>query len=136
MELIDIKILNTAIERLLNQALSEFDITYTQATVIGFLTANSDKTICQKDIETSLGLTTPTVNSVLKRMERKELVECSVQPDDKRFKSIRATEKAGELSEKLKEKISDIQKRLLSGISQEDTEHFSSLLNKMIQNLS
>ena len=36
MDLIDFKIVNTAIERLLNKELAEFENTYTQATVIGY----------------------------------------------------------------------------------------------------
>lgn len=135
-ELIDIKILNTAIERLLNQALTEYNITYTQSTVISFLLRNSDKIVCQKDIETSLGLTTPTVNSILKRMEKKELVEVTIQSDDKRFKSIKATKKAEEISGGLKEKISVIQQKLSTGIPKGDTDFFSIIIHKMIDNLN
>ena len=37
MELLDIKILNTAIERQINKELAKLDITCTQANVVGFL---------------------------------------------------------------------------------------------------
>ena len=72
MELIHIKVLNTAIERILNKELAEYDITYTQATVIGYLKHHPEQDICQKDIEINLGLTHPTVSSILSRMEEKK----------------------------------------------------------------
>ena len=40
MDIIEFKILNTAIERVLNQELAELDITYMQAYVIGYLNMN------------------------------------------------------------------------------------------------
>ena len=136
MNLIDVKILNTAIERLLNQALAEYDITYAQATVIGYLKSNSHKIICQKDIEINLGLSTPTVNSILKRMSEKGMVEITVQTDDKRFKAIRLTEKSEGLSAVTKEKISDIQQKLSKNISEEDIELFNSVIKQMINNIN
>lgn len=136
MQLIDIKILNTAIERLLNQSLSEYGLTYAQATVIGYLKSNSHNIICQKDIETHLGLSTPTVNSILKRMMEKDMVEITVQTDDKRFKAISLTEKSDELSALTKEKISVIQQKLSENISEGDIELFDSVVRKMIDNLN
>ncbi|MDE6005006.1 MAG: MarR family transcriptional regulator [Oscillospiraceae bacterium] len=136
MHLIDVKILNTAIERLLNQSLSKYDITYAQATVIGYLKSNSHKIICQKDIEINLGLSTPTVNSILKRMLEKGMVEITVQTDDKRFKTIRLTEKSESLSTITKEKISDIQQKISKNISEQDIELFNSVIKQMINNIN
>lgn len=136
MHLIDIKILNTAIERLLNQSLAEYDITYAQATIIGYLKSNSHKIICQKDIEINLGLSTPTVNSILKRMLEKGMVEITVQTDDKRFKAISLTEKSESLSTVTKVKISDIQQKLSENISEQDIEQFNSMIKQMINNIN
>ena len=69
-----IKILNTAIERILNKEMAELGITYTQATVIGFLNRNKDVEICQRNIEENLGLTHPTVSSILARLEEKKII--------------------------------------------------------------
>lgn len=63
----------------------------------------------------NLGLSTPTVNSILKCMVEKDMVTITVQPDDKRLKAIRLTEKSQELSVKKKEKIVDIQQRQIIG---------------------
>ena len=94
MELIHIKVLNTAIERILNKELAEYDITYTQATVIGYLKHHPEQDICQKDIEINLGLTHPTVSSILSRMEEKNMIETRNMASDRRYKYIDLTEKA------------------------------------------
>lgn len=44
------------------------------------------------------------------------MVTITVQPDDKRLKAIRLTEKSQELSVKKKEKIVDIQQRQIIGM--------------------
>ncbi len=53
MELLQIKILNTAVERMLNQEMAELGITYTQSTVIGYLIENQDKDVCQRVLGSS-----------------------------------------------------------------------------------
>lgn len=49
-------------------------------------------------------------------MVEKDMVTITVQPDDKRLKAIRLTEKSQELSVKKKEKIVDIQQRQIIGM--------------------
>lgn len=78
MELLTIKMLNTAIERVMNREMSDLGLTYTQTTVIGYLLENRGQDICQRDIEYNLGLTHPTVSSILNRMEANGLIGCRV----------------------------------------------------------
>ena len=105
MELLDFKILNTAIERLLNQKLAEFGITYTQATVIGYLKRNQGKEIFQKDIEYHLGLNHSTVSILLRRMEDKQMVKIQCLDSDRRYKKVSITAQALEISEQISVKI-------------------------------
>ena len=136
MELLQFKILNTAIERILNSEMSDIGLTYTQATVIGFLKQNANKEICQKDIEYSLGLTHPTVSSILSRMEEVGLIVTEALPSDRRYKKIIPTEEAISLSECIHDKINKIKIRVFENITCEQEEILSSLVKTMIGNIS
>lgn len=135
MDLIDFKILNTAIERLLNRELSEFGITYTQATVIGYLKHNLDNEIFQKDIEYNLGLTHSTVSILLSRMEEKGLVVIECLASDRRYKSVALTPQALEISGQIYTKIQKITEMLFNGISSDDQNKMNETMKKIIKNI-
>lgn len=135
MELINFKILNTAIERILNKELAEYEITYTQATVIGYLKHSTNKEICQKDIETGLGLAHPTVSSILSRMEEKGMVETKCMKSDKRYKTITLTPRALEISDDIHSVIEKIEVELFSEINIDEQELLDSIVTKLIRNL-
>lgn len=136
MDLIDFKIVNTAIERLLNKELAEFGITYTQATVIGYLKQNVGQEICQKDIEYNLGLTHPTVSSILKRMEEKQMITTEQQIDDHRYKRVVLTKKAIEMSNDIHLKIEKITAKLFNGVSKIKQEELKDIIKKIIKNIN
>lgn len=136
MELLQFKILNTAIERILNNEMSDIGLTYTQATVIGYLKRNMEKEICQKDIEYNLGLTHPTVSSILNRMEKSGMIDTEPLASDHRYKKIKPTEKAIRSSEIIHEKIEKIKEQLFEGITPEQEEILSIAVKRMIQNIS
>ena len=135
MELINFKILNTAIERILNKELAEYEITYTQATVIGYLRHSTNKEICQKDIEANLGLAHPTVSSILCRMEEKGMIETKSMKSDKRYKSITLTPRAIEIADDIHNVIEKIKLQLFSGIKSGEQEVLDSIVTKLIINL-
>ena len=132
MELIHIKVLNTAIERILNKELAEYDITYTQATVIGYLKHHPEQDICQKDIEINLGLTHPTVSSIRSRMEEKNMIETRNMASDRRYKYIDLTEKAMNISDEIHTVIQRITAELFAGVSKEEQQVFSNVLKTLI----
>lgn len=136
MDLINIKILNTAIERLLNRELAEYGITYTQATVIGYLNQNFSKDIFQKDIEYNLGLTHSTVSLLLGRMEEKKMVLIQTSATDRRYKKVILTDKALDISERIHIKICQITDMLFKGISVEEQEQINLTMKKMITNIN
>ncbi|MDE5994272.1 MAG: MarR family transcriptional regulator [Oscillospiraceae bacterium] len=136
MELLQFKILNTAIERILNNEMADIGLTYTQATVIGYLKQNMNKDICQKDIEYNLGLTHPTVSSILNRMEESGMITTETLPSDHRYKKIVPTEEAISLSECIHDKIEKIKKQLFKNISSEQEDSLSSVIKTMIGNIS
>lgn len=135
MDIMEFKILNTAIERVLNQEMAELGITYTQATVIGYLNMNKDSEICQKDIEHGLGLTHPTVSSILNRLEEKNLILTEPLESDRRYKKIVLTDKSSAMTFAIKEKIKKIEDKLFGGLSKEEVETLSHAINTLIINI-
>lgn len=135
MDIINFKILNTAIERLLNQKMNELGITYTQATVIGYLNLKKDTLVFQKDIEINLGLTHPTVSSILKRLEEKSLIKTEVYEEDKRLKKIILTKNSYEILGQIQSKIDEMGKLLFSGISSDEIKSLDINIRKIIENI-
>lgn len=135
-DIMEFKILNTAIERILNKEMAELDITYTQATVIGFLNMNQSKDICQKDIEHGLGLTHPTVSSILSRLEEKKLIITEPLETDRRYKRIVLTNKSFDMELAIKEKIGKITEQLFRGFKEEEIEKLSCVLKTLIGNIT
>lgn len=135
MELLNLKMLNTAVERIMNQEISELGLTYTQATVIGYLIENQDKTVCQKDIEYNLGLTHPTVSSILSRMEANGMVLSEPLPSDRRYKRIILTEKAESLSEQISEKHKKVKAMLFDGVSPAQRELMNVTIQMILKNI-
>lgn len=135
MDIMEFKILNTAIERILNQEMAELDITYTQATVIGYLNMNRASEICQKDIEHGLGLTHPTVSSILNRLEEKNLIMTEPLESDRRYKKIVLTEKSTAMASAIQEKIEKIAERLFCNFSEEEIEALSGMISQLIKNI-
>lgn len=134
MELLNIKMLNTAVERIMNQEMSALGITYTQATIIGFLIENQGKEVCQRDIEASLGLTHPTVSGVLSRMESNEMILTAPMPADRRYKKIILTDKAASLSEQINEIYKQAKARLFEGVTAEQREQMNAAVRTILKN--
>ncbi len=134
MELMNIKILNTAIENILNREFSKFDITYTQATVIGFLNQHSDEEICQRDIENALGLSHPTMSSILKRLEEKKLIRTEALAKDRRYKKIELTADSIKMVDVIQQKMDSISERLMQGISKSEEKEFVRVMDIIIHN--
>jgi len=136
MDLMDIKILNTAIERALNRNMDPLDLTYAQASVIGYLARNQKKDICQKDVERALGLTHPTISSILNRLERKDLVTTAPFDKDHRYKKILLTKKSLALHRQIEESIEHLTQQIFNQVPQNDQKLFSLVISAMIKNLS
>lgn len=135
MKLIYFKMLNTAIERLLNSELAEYGLTYTQATVIGYLKRKEGQDTCQRDIEASLGLAHPTVSSILRRMEEKGMIQTENREEDHRYKHITLTPASEQLVHELRRRINGIEQRLYTGLSDEELASLNRMMQKMLHNI-
>ena len=135
MELIQVKILNTTIERAINKELSMYQITSAQSDILIYLHRHPTRVICQKDLETALSLTHPTVSSILKRLDEKQLITSASLADDHRFKQIKLTAKSESIIAQLNKKVEEIYMRAIAGFRTDEIDAFSALLRKMTDNL-
>jgi len=136
MNLMDIKILNTAMERALNRNMEPLNLTYAQASVIGYLAQNQKKDICQKDVEYTLGLTHPTISSILDRLKRKNLITTAPFDADHRYKKILLTQKSLALHQQIEESIEHLTQQIFNQVTPDDQKLFSRVISAMIKNLS
>jgi DNA-binding MarR family transcriptional regulator len=87
-------------------------------------------------VETSLGLTHPTVSSILSRLEEKDFIQTTPFSNDRRYKKIFLTDKSVSMADAIQRKIDRISENAFRGISSEKQEDFSQIIQKMVRNIS
>jgi len=125
-----IKQINDRLQAELDAALKDGGITASQLRVLVILN-ESDKTVTQKDIETILGVSHPTVTGLVSRLENNGFVETYFDPLDKRNKIVRLTNKSRELSQRVQFSPEIMEKRLSSNITPHEKETLIKLLIKV-----
>lgn len=133
MELLTIKMLNTAVERVMNREMAALGLTYTQTTVIGYLLERREA-VCQRDIEYNLGLTHPTVSSILRRMEEGGLISAEAMPSDRRYKQVALTAKSLSLSGEISGRYQKAKEKLFAGLSPGERELLARTMKRVLQN--
>ncbi len=92
--------------------------------------------VCQRNIEENLGLTHPTVSSILTRLEEEKIIYTEQLETDKRFKRVFLTQKSIEMYEKIEAKISAISECAFCGVTEDELEQFSSIIQNVIRNVN
>lgn len=116
----------------LNNKLKPYDLTASQIIILKYLYDNKDNVVIQKDICEFLSLKHSTIISILKRLEKKELITKKTQ-----YKSeILITDKGIKLLESAKVKTGFVENRLLKGFSKEEKEELSDYLDRIFFNIN
>lgn len=129
--------LNRSFKNQVDRLLRENDLTGVQLGLLGQLArlkCSGLAEVRQKDLEQATGLGHPTITELLKRLEKKGLIEIRPCSQDRRSKSISATEKAGELHSQLKQVDRAVFERLTEGIDEIELASFFSVLDSMLEN--
>lgn len=139
----EIKNLNQMIGRaLMNLSMkNEMDqMTVRHARIIGYLYRNRDQDIFQKDLEAKFHITSSTVTSILKLMEKKGYIRRVSVERDARLKKLVLTETGEKIQSQHFENFLKMQGILEEEITREipaqELAVFRSVLNKMKENLS
>lgn len=122
------------IESLLEKAYDD-GITATNGWIIGYLAANQDKNIYQKDLEATFSITRSTASKVLILMEKKGLIERHSVPHDARLKRLTLTEKTREISKQMSVNVKKFEDDLTKGIEPDELDVLYHCIQKMKNNL-
>lgn len=118
-----------------NDNLKKYDVTFTQAIVMEYIYSHEEGTINQKTIETALGLTNPSVTSLIKTMMGKNLIYRIKDENDGRYFRLYLTPKGKDLCVPCMETIFKIDDSFTENLTVEERNQLVNLLNKMLGNL-
>lgn len=131
-------LLHRAFKKQLDARLQEKGLTGVQFGVLGQLRRlrrAGQEEINQRDLEEAMHVTHPTMTEIVKRLEKQGFVSCAPSERDRRFKSIRPTEKAAALQQEMDELDDSIYHELCRGLTPEEVEAFGTILNKMLDHV-
>lgn len=94
-----------------------------------------DREIYQKDIQKALNTSGATMSELLKKLEKRGMIERKRVEEDDRLKKIVPTSHAIMMKENLNRDIQNIEKKLVSEISEEELEIYLRVTKKMITNI-
>jgi len=130
------KLIDDAFKKSRNQKLKATGITASQCDVLLFLFSAPKKEINQRDIEAHLKLKNPTITGILKRMEKKGIIQCVVNSTDKRCKNVYLTPKAAVVEKILQENRTYLDNLVVKGLSKEEIHTLRVLLHKVLENIN
>ena len=135
-----LKFINNLIRRRMDVRFSEQglgDLSGMQGPMVGYIYDNCKKQdIFQKDIEKVFNIRRSTATVMLQNLELKGFITRQAVEHDARLKKIMVTEKAEQYSLRIREQINEFHKELEQGITEEEKEEFSRILDKIQQNLT
>ena len=114
-----------------------YGLTNQQGRLVGFLLEREDSGIllCQRDVEAELGVTGPSITSLLQGLERKGFILRRTKATDARSKELFVTEKGRALVEEFKKVFQDTEELVSRGFSQDERKVFVTLLRRAAQNV-
>lgn len=135
--LFKIKSINKLIIKKLSydNSIETFKVTPTQIEIIEYI-LNSNSKVYQRDLEKILNLSRATVSGVLMTMEKNRLIKRVADENDLRSKQIILNKVAKQEFLKTKKKIVELSKIINKGITDEEIEIFSRVIDKMKNNIN
>jgi DNA-binding MarR family transcriptional regulator len=135
MDLLEVRKLNTAIEAELNRQLNHLDLTYVQGSLLGLLVKVGADDTSQRQIETWLGLSRPTVAGILQRLNEKGLVDVEPNAADRRRHRVLITDEGRRRANAVSEIIGELTTRVFAGFSQAEVAQLSEFFARATSNL-
>lgn len=128
-----IKSINDKLTVKVDAELKQFNLTMSQCRVFLYLSSRGGQGT-QKEIETFLGVSHPTVVGLVSRMEQNGYVMCW-PCEDGRNKNVKLTPKAEDIDKDMKKNTQANEQKLLEPLSPEESEKLRDLLLKVAQHL-
>ena len=127
--------LSNKLRRKMDMLSSRKEFSGSQGRALHFLLAQTED-VFQNDIEEEYSLRPSTATELLKQMEKNGLILREPVPYDNRLKKIVLTDKALTYRQQVVDDLTDLEEKLIEGISEEDLNIFFRVIEKMMDNLS
>lgn len=131
-----IKQINDAIERMVNNSLRQSDLTLVQIWVLMALYEKEDKTYSLKELEHILGVAQSTCAGIVNRLAIKKLVDCFTDPSDKRIKLVRIMSAGEKCCQDARENMQEMDQIIVHGLTGEEQAMLHALLQKIYDNVN
>lgn len=118
-----------------DRRLDDFGITQEQSYTLGYIYRHQEKGISQKDIMKTFDRKGSTVSSILKNLEKRDLVYRKVNPEDTRSKILKLTDEGITLVESFTKVFDEIEERMILNFAEEDKIKLKEYLEQMMKNL-
>lgn len=118
-----------------DRRLDDFGITQEQSHTLGYIYRHQEKGISQKDIMKTFDRKGSTVSSILKNLEKRNLVYRKVNPEDTRSKILKLTDEGITLVESFTKVFDEIEERMILNFAEEDKIKLKEYLEQMMKNL-
>ncbi|MCM1158527.1 MAG: MarR family winged helix-turn-helix transcriptional regulator [Bacteroidales bacterium] len=105
------------------------------AWIIDYLAQNEDRDIFQKDIEKNFKIGKSSIAGTLKMMEKKGFIIRESVQGDARLKRVCLTDKGREYADKMEQGRDDMEKKICTGLTEEEIASFFRIIKKMQDNL-
>lgn len=123
-----VKKINDFLQINANEYLKKYDLTFSQMHILLFIAMKNNGSVQQKEIEQYFDLKHPTVVGLLKRLEKKNLLEVRENPDDRRSNIVVVTEQSKSIVKEMIESRDYADRLLTQNLSVEQTEELKKLL--------
>ncbi len=130
-----IKLLNKEFELLHSEKARSIGLTPAQLFVLHYISSRSGESICHRDIEKQFELSHSTVSGIISRLEAKGFIVCQTDKNDRRFRYISLTRKAGDCEEEMKKHIEMYENQLTQGFSDKEKEMLISFIMRLLENV-
>ena len=118
-----------------NNALREQELTMPQLMALLLLSRAEGNELSLKELERALQTSQPDVAGVASRLTRKGMVDSFTDPQDKRMKRVRITERGEACCRAAKDNMAQSEQALLSKMSLAERQMFCELLQKAVEGL-
>ncbi len=119
-----------------NQILRQHGLTIQQALILHYLFRYSNQKINQKDIEVFMGISNPSVTSLMKTMVSKKLIRRLPDRKDARSYLLGLTEHGEQLYTTVSQSLEIVLRELQTGLDEAEMKQLICLLDKLTTNLN
>ncbi|MGN1140451.1 MAG: MarR family winged helix-turn-helix transcriptional regulator [Oliverpabstia sp.] len=129
-----IKNINDKLKVKADADLKGYNLTLAQSRVLAFLNSTGGQAT-QKEIEIFLEVSHPTVVGIVSRMEQNGHLITWMDENDKRNKIVKLTQQARNMSVYMEQNIRANEEKMLTSLSEEDTDNLKRMLAVIAKNL-